>query len=65
MLVAETINGTFLGAEVAANPRGSKNGPTVPEDLGIQAANVLMEEVYRVRRHGVHACVCVCVPMKY
>ncbi|KAK2179271.1 hypothetical protein NP493_500g00016 [Ridgeia piscesae] len=47
VLVAETINGTFLGAEVAANPRGSKNGPTVPEDLGIQAANVLMEEVYR------------------
>ena len=51
VLIAETINGTFLGAEAAANPRGSKEGPSVPEDLGKLAANLLLEEVYRVRCH--------------
>ena len=59
VLIAETINGTFLGAEVAANPRGSKEGPSVPEDLGKLAANSLLEEVFRV---GNLMCVHLCIP---
>ncbi|KAJ8306596.1 hypothetical protein KUTeg_017141 [Tegillarca granosa] len=46
-LVAETTNGTFLGAEMASNPKGSEKGPTIPEDLGKDTAKLLMEEIYR------------------
>ena len=47
-LVAETINGAFLAAESASNPKGSDREPTVPEDLGKEAALLLLEEIYRV-----------------
>ena len=46
--MAETINGAFLAAELASNPKGSDLGPTVPEDLGKEAAKLLLEEIYRV-----------------
>ncbi|XP_076115690.1 RNA 3'-terminal phosphate cyclase-like protein [Mytilus galloprovincialis] len=44
-LVAETLNGTFLTAEVVSNPKGT--GPSVPEDVGINGAKLLLEEIYR------------------
>ena len=48
-LVAETINGSFLCAEMCSNPKGSENyTPTIPEDLGKQASYLLLEEIYRV-----------------
>ena len=47
-LVAETINGAFLCAETASNPKGSEEAPTVPEDLGVNTAKLLLEEIYRV-----------------
>ncbi|KAK3594583.1 hypothetical protein CHS0354_006272 [Potamilus streckersoni] len=46
-LVAETTNGAFLAAEAVSNPKGSEKGPSVPEDLGKEAACQLMEEIYR------------------
>lgn len=46
-LVAETINGVFLTAEVASNPAGSGREPSIPEDLGKEAAHFLLEEIYR------------------
>ncbi|XP_038660348.1 RNA 3'-terminal phosphate cyclase-like protein isoform X1 [Scyliorhinus canicula] len=45
-LVAETINGTFLSAELASNPQG-QGSPVLPEDLGQNCAKLLLEEVYR------------------
>ena len=47
-LVAETLNGVFLCAEACSLPKGTiKNEPSVPEDIGIEAANTLLEEIYR------------------
>uniref|UniRef100_A0A8C2FXL2 RNA terminal phosphate cyclase-like 1 n=1 Tax=Cyprinus carpio TaxID=7962 RepID=A0A8C2FXL2_CYPCA len=45
-LVAETVNGTFLGAEVVSTPQG-QGDPVLPEDLGRNCAKLLLEEVYR------------------
>ncbi|XP_066566830.1 RNA 3'-terminal phosphate cyclase-like protein [Amia ocellicauda] len=45
-LVAETINGTFLSAELASNPQG-QGDPVQPEDLGKNCAKLLLEEIYR------------------
>lgn len=47
-LVAETTNGAFLTAEACSNPKGSTEPPSVPEDIGKEAANLLLEEIYRV-----------------
>nr|CAG4641687.1 EOG090X05X4 [Eurycercus lamellatus] len=46
-LTAETINGSFLSAETVSNPQGDKQVPSVAEDLGEQAAYLLLEEIYR------------------
>ncbi|XP_060071040.1 RNA 3'-terminal phosphate cyclase-like protein [Ylistrum balloti] len=46
-LVAETLQGSFLCAEAASNPKGSPKGPTIPEDLGKETAKILLEEIYR------------------
>ncbi|XP_069125850.1 RNA 3'-terminal phosphate cyclase-like protein isoform X1 [Argopecten irradians] len=46
-LVAETLQGSFLCAEAASNPKGSSKGPTIPEDLGKETAKLLLEEIYR------------------
>lgn len=46
-LVAETVNGTFLGAEVMSTPQG-QGAPVLPEDLGKNCAKLLLEEIYRV-----------------
>uniref|UniRef100_T1IWQ7 F5/8 type C domain-containing protein n=1 Tax=Strigamia maritima TaxID=126957 RepID=T1IWQ7_STRMM len=52
-LVAETINGTFLTAEIVSkpldpeNPFSASNPSSVPEDLGKKAAYMLLEEVFR------------------
>jgi len=45
VLTAETTTGGFLSAEVISKPSGTE--PTVPEDLAMQGANQLLEEVYR------------------
>uniref|UniRef100_A0A672SNP6 RNA 3'-terminal phosphate cyclase-like protein n=1 Tax=Sinocyclocheilus grahami TaxID=75366 RepID=A0A672SNP6_SINGR len=45
-LVAETVNGTFLGAEVMSTPQG-QGDPVLPEDFGRNCAKLLLEEVYR------------------
>lgn len=47
-LVAETTEGGFYAAEAVSNPKGSDKGPTVPEDLGKEAAAYLLEEIYKV-----------------
>ncbi|XP_077982043.1 RNA 3'-terminal phosphate cyclase-like protein, partial [Glandiceps talaboti] len=44
-LVAETTEGVFLSAEMASNQQGES--PTVPEDLGMDTAKLLLEEIYR------------------
>lgn len=46
-LVAETTEGAFYAAEMVSNPKGSSDGPTVPEDLGKEAAKYLLEEIFR------------------
>ncbi|XP_014665014.1 PREDICTED: RNA 3'-terminal phosphate cyclase-like protein [Priapulus caudatus] len=45
-LVAETTAGTFLGAEVSSHAAGLGLPPSVPEDLGREAAHALLEEIY-------------------
>lgn len=45
-LVAETLNGTFLSAEMVSTPQG-KGDPVLPEDLGKNCAKLLLEEIYR------------------
>lgn len=45
-LVAETLNGCFLSAEMSSVPQGQ--GIVLPEDLGRNCAKRLLEEVYRV-----------------
>jgi hypothetical protein len=47
-LVAETTNGVCYTADVCSKPRGSEEPPSVAEDLGTQAAHLLLEEIYRV-----------------
>lgn len=47
-MVAETTDGAFYAAEMMSNPKGSNKGPTVPEDLGKEAAKYLLQEIYRV-----------------
>jgi len=44
-LTAETTTGSFLSAEVCSGEAGG--GTTVPEDLGLDGARRLLEEVYR------------------
>jgi len=46
-LTAETTTGCFLTAEVCSNPAGGGEGPTVPEELGIQGSRLLLEEIFR------------------
>lgn len=46
-LVAETLEGVFYTGEAVSPPAGSKTAPVVPEDLGVQAAYRLLEEIYR------------------
>lgn len=46
-LVAETLNGSFLSAEMSSTPQG-QGDPVLPEDLGRDCAKLLLEEVYRV-----------------
>lgn len=46
-LVAETLNGCFLGAEMSSTPQG-QGDPVLPEDLGRNCAQLLLEEIHRV-----------------
>lgn len=46
-LVAETVNGMFLSAEMASTPQG-QGDPVLPEELGKNCAKLLLEEIYRV-----------------
>lgn len=46
-LVAESTTGALLSVQTASTPAGGGQ-PTVPEDLGKQAAHLLLEEIYRV-----------------
>ncbi|KAK7895616.1 hypothetical protein WMY93_020941 [Mugilogobius chulae] len=45
-LVAETLNGTFLSAEMSSTPQG-QGEPVLPEDIGKNCAKRLLEEIYR------------------
>ncbi|XP_067429977.1 RNA 3'-terminal phosphate cyclase-like protein [Thunnus thynnus] len=45
-LVAETLNGCFLSAEMSSTPQG-QGDPILPEDLGKNCAKLLLEEVHR------------------
>ncbi|XP_041116749.1 RNA 3'-terminal phosphate cyclase-like protein [Polyodon spathula] len=45
-LIAEMTNGTNLSAEMASNPPG-QGTPILPEELGKNCANLLLEEIYR------------------
>jgi len=47
ILTAETNTGVFLSAEVCSNAAGGGDGPTVPEELGVKGAQLLMEEIFR------------------
>lgn len=46
-LVAETLDGSFFGAEMASTPQG-QGDPVLPEDLGKSCAKRLLEEIHRV-----------------
>jgi len=61
-LVAETTNGTFYTAEASSTPRdveakpassssssssSASATPSIPEDVGLEAANLLLDEIYR------------------
>ncbi|KAK9814342.1 hypothetical protein WJX72_004157 [[Myrmecia] bisecta] len=46
MLVAESTTGRFISAECSAAQQGSE-GLMVPEDVGRQAAHMLLEEIHR------------------
>nr|ADO27729.1 RNA 3'-terminal phosphate cyclase-like protein [Ictalurus furcatus] len=46
VLVAETINGTFLSAEMASTQQG-RGDPILPEEMGKKCARLLLEEIYR------------------
>ena len=46
-VVAESTTGLFWSAEAVSNPSGSGDPPSVPEEIGKQAAFLLLEEIYR------------------
>ena len=46
-LVAESTTGSILSIQTASTPLGEGQS-VVPEDLGKQAAEMLLEEIYRV-----------------
>ncbi|KAG1661114.1 RNA 3'-terminal phosphate cyclase-like protein [Nymphon striatum] len=46
-LVAETKQGSFITADVVSNDKSSEELPSIPEDLGISGAHLLLEEIYR------------------
>ena len=48
-MIAETNNGTFLAAETSSFAADAGKGPSVAEDIGQEAAYLLLEEIYRVR----------------
>lgn len=54
-LVAETLNGCFLSAEMSSTPQG-QGDPILPEDLGRNCAKLLLEEVHRVSAVKTHSC---------
>ncbi|XP_016893926.1 RNA 3'-terminal phosphate cyclase-like protein isoform X2 [Cynoglossus semilaevis] len=45
-LVAETLDGFFLSAEMSSTPQG-QGDPMLPEELGRNCAKMLLEEVHR------------------
>ncbi|XP_029024852.3 RNA 3'-terminal phosphate cyclase-like protein [Betta splendens] len=45
-LVAETLTGCFLSAEMSSTPQG-QGEPVLPEDLGRNCAKLLLEEIHR------------------
>lgn len=45
--MAETVDGTLLGAEMCSTPQG-QGEPVLPEELGKNCAKLLLEEIYRV-----------------
>lgn len=47
-LWAQTKTGVVYCAEVVSNPKGSKDGPSVPDDLGKECATRLLSEISRV-----------------
>ena len=46
-LVAESTTGAMLSVQTSSTPVG-EGQPVVPEDHGKQAAEMLLEEIYRV-----------------
>ena len=48
VLAAETTNGVFLCAEVVANQKGAASGPSDAEEIGLEGAGLLMEEIFKV-----------------
>ncbi|XP_037072764.1 RNA 3'-terminal phosphate cyclase-like protein [Pollicipes pollicipes] len=46
-LVAETTTGCTLTSDVTSRPQGSDGPPSVPEALGTEAAERLLDEIYR------------------
>ncbi|XP_007229717.2 RNA 3'-terminal phosphate cyclase-like protein [Astyanax mexicanus] len=46
VLVAETLNGTCLSAELSSTPQG-RGDQMLPEELGKNCAKLLLEEIYR------------------
>ena len=49
-MVAESTTGSMLSIQTSSNPPGEGQS-VVPEDLGKQAAEMLLEEIYRVRNN--------------
>lgn len=47
-LWAQTKTGIIYCAEVVSNPKGSKDGPSVPDDLGKECATALLCEISKV-----------------
>ena len=45
--VAESTTGAMLSVQTSSTPVG-EGQPVVPEDLGKQAAEMLLEEIYKV-----------------
>jgi 18S rRNA biogenesis protein RCL1 len=46
-VVAETTTGVFYTAEAVSDPAGSGRRPSVPEEVGKEAAFLLLEEIFR------------------
>ncbi|CAD7090256.1 unnamed protein product [Hermetia illucens] len=46
-LIAETTDGVFYSAEAISNTKDEGKEPSVPEDLGREAAYRLLDEIYR------------------